>query len=338
MLVVAVSLSLSVQTWLTGEKSNMRLTRRALIGTAAAGIASGFASAGHGATTGGATMVKTKYKFLQLEGIRLFYREAGPENAPPILLLHGFPSSSRMYAGLIEMLGDRFRLIAPDYPGFGHSDAPTPAQFNYTFDQIASTMDAFTEALGLKTYTLFMQDYGVPVGMRMIIKHPERISALIIQNGNLYEEGLGPAWEARRAFWRDRATNEAALRANFLSLETTRKRHLGTDPDADLYDPDLWTDEFAFLSRPGQAEIQIELFYDYRHNVELYPTWQAWLRQHQPSTLVIWGRFDASFTEAGGKAFRKDLPKANIHMLEAGHFAMDTKLTQVAQLVSDFLQ
>lgn len=288
-------------------------------------------------TANGANHTNCEYKFATVNGVKIFYREAGAKSAPPVLLLHGFPSSSRMYDQLMRKLSDRFHLIAPDYPGFGHSDAPPIANYKYTFDNIADTMDAFTDALGFKKYALFFQDYGAPVGMRMAVKHPERISALIIQNGNLYAEGLGPAWATRRAFWEDRAANEAALKANFLSLEATRKRHIGKDPNVELYDPDLWSDEFAYLSKPGQADIQTELFFDYQTNVRLYPSWQKWLRENKPRTLVLWGRYDASFTEYGGKLVKNDLPDAEIHMLDAGHFAMDTKLDEIADLTRRFL-
>lgn len=289
-------------------------------------------------TTAGAVQNVCKYKYVTVNGVKIFYREAGPQNAPVVLLLHGFPSSSRMYDGLMRKLSDRFHLIAPDYPGFGHSDAPSPSHYKYTFDNIAETMDAFTNAIGLKTYAMFFQDYGAPVGMRMALKNPNRISALIIHNGNLYEEGLGPIWAARRAFWADRSANETALKANFLSLEATRKRHIGNDPNVELYDPDLWSDEFAFLSRPGQVEIQTELFFDYQTNLERYPLWQKWLRQNKPETLVLWGRYDASFTEDGLRRLKNDVPEAEIHVLDAGHFAMDTKLDEIAELTRRFLR
>ncbi len=282
-------------------------------------------------------MPTTTYRSLPIDGIKIFYREAGPRDAPVILLLHGFPSSSRMYAGLIALLADRYRLIAPDYPGFGHSDAPDPRQFAYTFDHLASITNQLTAALGLERYTLFLQDYGGPVGFRLALAHPERVQALIIQNAVAHEEGLGPLWETRRAFWRDRAANEERLRANFTSLEATRQRHLGTSPHPERYDPDSWTDEFAFLSRPGMTAIQSDLFYDYRTNVASYPRWQAWLREHRPPTLVLWGKYDASFTVAGATAFGRDVPGAEIHLLDAGHFAMDEKLDEVAALTRQFL-
>jgi pimeloyl-ACP methyl ester carboxylesterase len=197
-------------------------------------------------------------------------------------------------------------------------------------------MDRFTEALALSRYTLYMQDYGGPVGFRMALEHPDRVEALIVQDAVAHDEGLGANWKARRAFWADRAANESALRTNLLSLPTTRTRHLGSDPNVDRYDPDLWTDEFAFLSQPGQAEIQSDLFYDYRTNVDAYPIWQAWMRETQPRLLVIWGRYDLSFDLSEPEAYRRDVPNAQVHVLDAGHFALDTAADEIAELVRSF--
>lgn len=282
-------------------------------------------------------MHPTFYRSARVDGLSIFYREAGPRDAPTVLLLHGFPSSSRMFEPLFARLSDRYHLIAPDYPGFGHSDAPDPGNFAYTFDHCAEIMSRFTEALGLSRYTPYLQDYGGPVGFRMALTHPERIEALIVQNAVTHEEGLGPIWKARRAFWADRAANEASFRASFLSLDTTRSRHIGSDPDVDRYAPDLWTDELAFLDRPGQADIQSDLFYDYRTNVESYPKWQAWLRQAQPRLLVLWGRYDISFALSEAQAYSRDVAMAEVHVLDAGHFALDTAADQIAQLIRSFL-
>jgi pimeloyl-ACP methyl ester carboxylesterase len=279
----------------------------------------------------------TRYRTVSIDGLPIFYREAGDRGAPAILLLHGLPSSSRMYEPLLGRLSDRYRLIAPDYPGFGHSAAPKPAEFSYTFDHIAAVMTRFTEAVGLSGYHLFMQDYGGPVGFRMAIAHPERIGSLIVQNAVAHDTGLTPLWAARRAFWADRGANEATLRKNLLSLDATRRRHVGSDPDIERYDPDLWSDEFAFLNQPGQADIQTELFYDYRNNVASYSAWQAWLRKVQPRLLVIWGKHDPSFDISEPEAYRRDVPQAQIHILDAGHFAMDTAADEVADLVRGFV-
>ncbi|WP_310206038.1 alpha/beta hydrolase [Ancylobacter sp. 3268] len=279
----------------------------------------------------------TSYHTIDVDGLPIFYREAGPREAPALLLLHGLPSSSRMYEPLLQRLADRYHLIAPDYPGFGHSAAPPPTAFFYTFDHLADVMTRFTESLALSRYSLFMQDYGGPVGLRMAMGHPERVEALIVQNAVAHETGLSNLWDARRVFWADRTAHEEALRGNLLSLEATRRRHVGSDPRTELYDPDLWTDEFAFLSQPGQADIQTELFYDYRNNVAAYPSWQAWLRRTQPRLLVLWGRYDPSFDLSEAEAYRRDVPQAEIHILEAGHFSLDTAADDIARLVSGFL-
>jgi pimeloyl-ACP methyl ester carboxylesterase len=278
------------------------------------------------------------YRTLAVDGLDIFYREAGPADAPVLLMLHGFPSSSRMYEPLLRRLADRWRLIAPDYPGFGHSSAPAPTDFAYTFDHLAEVMNRFVDALGLDRYALYVQDYGGPVGFRMAMARPERLDALVVQNAVAHDSGLGPLWRTRRAFWVDRAANEPALRENFLSFAATRARHLGTDPAIDGYDPDLWTDEHAFLTRPGQAEIQLELFYDYRTNVAAYPLWQRWLREHRPHTLVLWGRYDASFQVEEADNYRADLPDAQVHLLDGGHFVLDTRADEAAEHIRAFLE
>lgn len=278
------------------------------------------------------------YKTVQVQGLSIFYREAGDPKAPTLLLLHGFPSSSQMYDRLMAKLAPKYHLVAPDYPGFGYSSAPDPSKFGYTFDNIANVIDGFTSALGLNHYALYMQDYGGPVGFRLALRHPDRISALIVQNAVAHEDGLGPLWNARRAFWNNRQKYEADLRKNFLSFDTTRSRHVGTDPSVDLYDPDLWNNEFAFLNRPGEDRIQLNLFYDYRTNVASYPTWQRWLQKMQPKLLVVWGRYDPSFQVAEAEAYRRDVPSAEVKVLDAGHFALDTKLDEIADLVNRFLK
>jgi pimeloyl-ACP methyl ester carboxylesterase len=278
------------------------------------------------------------YRTVQVDGLSIFYREAGPKDAPTLLLLHGLPSSSRMFEPLFARLGDRYHLIAPDYPGFGHSDWPDPKKFAYTFDHIATVMQHFTEVLSLSSYHMYMQDYGGPVGFRMALAHPERVQSLIVQDAVAHNEGLGVNWKTRRAYWADRVANESALRANLLSLAATRTRHVGSDPAVERYDPDLWTDEFAFLSQPAQADIQADLFYDYRTNVTAYPTWQAWMQKTQPRLLVIWGKYDPSFDASEPEAYRRDVPKAEVHVLEAGHFALDTQADEIAELIRGFLR
>jgi pimeloyl-ACP methyl ester carboxylesterase len=312
------------------------MTASSIIAVATACLAMMATVAGHAASPADAPQM-TLYRTVKVDGFSIFYREAGRPDASAILLLHGFPSSSRMFDPLFSRLSAHFRLIAPDYPGFGHSDAPSAKEFAYTFDHIAAVIGDFTEALGLHDYVLYMQDYGGPVGFRLAIAHPERVRALVIQNAVAHEDGLGPLWEKRREFWADRAANEAGLRANFLSLAATRQRHVGSNPNPDTIDPDRWTDEFAFLSQPGQADIQTDLFYDYRTNVASYPAWGAWLRQHQPPTLVVWGRYDPSFQAAETTAYKRDLPKAEVHILDAGHFALYEKPDEIAELMRGFL-
>jgi pimeloyl-ACP methyl ester carboxylesterase len=278
------------------------------------------------------------YRTVKVDGLSIFYREAGPKDAATILLLHGLPSSSRMFQSLLTRLSDRYHLIAPDYPGFGHSDWPDPKEFAYTFDHIAAVMDDFTTTLGLTRYTLYMQDYGGPVGFRMTLADPERVQALIVQDAVSHNEGLGANWVTRRAFWADRAKNDDALKKNLLSMAATKTRHVGDDPNVELYDPDLWTDEYAFLNSPGQAQIQSDLFYDYRTNVDAYPKWQAWMQKTQPRLLVVWGKHDLSFDPGEPERYRKDVPSAGVHVLDAGHFALDTKADEIAGLVRGFME
>jgi pimeloyl-ACP methyl ester carboxylesterase len=294
------------------------------------------AMAGTSATADKPMKYPTCYRTVAIDGISIFYREAGPKDAPTILLLHGLPSSSRMFEPLFSRLSDRYHLVAPDYPGFGNSDWPNPKEFAYTFDHYAEIVTHFTEALSIPRYTLYMQDYGIDVGFRMVLAHPERVESLIIQDAVAHNEGLGANWKTRRAFWADRAANESALRTNLLSLAATRTRHVGSDPNVERYDPDLWKDEFYFLNQPGQADIQSDLFYDYRTNVEAYPKWQAWMRGKQPRLLVIWGKHDLSFDPSEPEAYRRDVPNAEVHVLDAGHFALDTAADEIAALVRAF--
>jgi pimeloyl-ACP methyl ester carboxylesterase len=244
-------------------------------------------------------------------GVNLFYLEAGPKDAPTVVLLHGYPSSSRMCAPLIPLLADRYHLIAPDYPGFGQSEAPPPSRYRYTFDHLAETMGALLERLNVDRYVLFMQDYGGPVGLRMAVAHPQRDQALIVQKANAYEEGLGPKWAGIARYWADPTTHSEQVDA-FMSFEGAKQRHLDNSP------------------HPA-------LLYDYRTNVAAYRAWQAWLRQHKPPTLVLWGRYDPSFIVPGALAYARDVPDAEIHILDAGHFALDEQVDKVAQLTEDFL-
>lgn len=283
------------------------------------------------------TRANIRYKTVDVDGLSIFYREAGPRDAPVLLLLHGFPSSSRMYEPLLAPLADRYRLVAPDYPGFGYSTALPPSEFVYTFDRLAEVMTRFVDRLELDRFALFVQDYGGPVGLRIAQAQPERIRGIVVQNAVAHEEGLGPLWDTRKAFWADRSRHEAALRANLLSFHATRLRHIGHSPHPERYDPDAWHDEFAFLSSPGQIDIQTELFYDYRTNVECYPQWQRYLREHQPPMLVVWGKYDPSFAIEGAHAYRRDVEHAHVHLLDAGHFALDEACDEVAAHTRRFL-
>lgn len=282
------------------------------------------------------TTATTTYHTAEVDGVGIFYREAGPQDAPTIVLLHGFPSSSREFDTLIPLLATRYHLIAPDFPGFGQSDAPAPAAYNYTFDHLAKTTDDLLEALKIKRYSLYLHDYGAPVGFRIILAHPERVQTLIIQNGNAYKDGLGAKWAKIAEYWADPKAHPEVVDA-FLSFEATKQRHIIGSAHPERYNPDSWTDEFAHLSRPGQREIQAALLYDYRTNIASYPRWQAWLNANRPPTLVAWGANDPSFIAAGAEAFRRDLPDAEIHVLDAGHFAMDEANDEIAGLILDFM-
>ncbi|MFL6641939.1 MAG: alpha/beta fold hydrolase [Paraburkholderia graminis] len=285
-----------------------------------------------------ATRSTFRYSTVNVDGVDIFYREAGPKDAPTLLLLHGFPSSSRMYEPLMPFLAPEFRVIAPDYPGFGNSEAPSPESYAYTFDNIARSIELFTEALKLDRYVLFMADYGGPVGFRLAMARPDKVKGIVIQNAVAHEEGLGPLWETRKAFWKDRAQHEASLWANLASPDALKLRHVGTSPNPQRYDPDNWRDEEQFLARPGQAAIQTDLFYDYRTNLESYPRWQAWLREHRPPTLVTWGKYDPSFTVHGAHAYKRDVPDAEVHVLDAGHFALEEASDDIAALTRDFMR
>jgi pimeloyl-ACP methyl ester carboxylesterase len=280
----------------------------------------------------------TVYKDISVNGLKIHYREAGPSTAPVILLLHGFPSSSRMFDTLIPLLADQYHLVAPDYPGFGLSDAPTSGEFKYTFENITTIVDKFTQALGLKRYAMFVQDYGGPVGFRLAVAHPERVTAIVVQNAVAHNDGLDDkVWAPRRAFWADRATYEDRVRQGFLSPEVTRARHVGNSPRPERYSPDLWNDELVFLSKPGVAETMVDLFYDYRTNIEAYPTWQNYLRTSKPPILVTWGKYDPNFSVSEAEAFRRDVPETEVHIVEAGHFALDEAVDEIAALMRTFL-
>ncbi|MDG3439550.1 alpha/beta fold hydrolase [Nitrospirillum amazonense] len=282
------------------------------------------------------TASTTSYHRVKVDGIGIFYREAGPRNAPTIVLLHGFPSSSREFDTLIPLLAPRYHVIAPDFPGFGQSDAPAASAYAYTFDHLAGVMNDLLTSLKIDRYSLYIHDYGAPVGFRMMVAHPERLQALITQNGNAYQEGLGTKWSKIAQYWADPEGHPEVVDA-FLSFEATEQRHTAGSTHPERYNPDTWTDEFTHLSKPGQREIQSALLYDYRTNVAAYPKWQAWLREHKPPTLVAWGANDPSFIAPGATAFKKDLPDAEVHLLDAGHFALDEQTDEIARLILNFM-
>lgn len=267
-----------------------------------------------------------------VDGLRIFYREAGDPAFPHIVLLHGFPSSSHMYRKLIPLLATRLHVVAPDYPGFGHSDMPSPAKYSYTFDQLASTMSGFLQAIGLTRYVLYMQDYGGPVGLRIAAAQPQRIAGLVVQNANAYEEGLSPeVMKVLRPLWAQRnAATEAPVRG-FLTPDATRGQYVAGARNPDALDPDAWVFDQALLDRPGNQEVQLSLLADYGNNVALYPRWQRYLREHRPKTLVTWGRRDPFFLEAGAHAYLRDVPEARVVLLDTGHFALEEDVVGIAR-------
>jgi pimeloyl-ACP methyl ester carboxylesterase len=270
--------------------------------------------------------------------IDLHYQEAGDSSRPTLVLLHGFPSTSRMWDRLIPTLAPHYHVIAPDYPGFGLSDTPDPDSFLYTFDNLAITIMALLRQIGVTHYSLVMQDYGGPVGFRMALADSGKVGAIVAQNIAAYDEALGPLWATRKAFWANPEPNREALEKNLLSMDAARTRHVGTSPNLALYDPNNWRDEAAMLARPGMGEIHTRLFYDYRNNVAAYPQWQAWLRAARPPMLVVWGRYDLSFLPEGALGFAKDNPETETHVIEAGHFPLDEAPDQVRELTLSFLR
>jgi pimeloyl-ACP methyl ester carboxylesterase len=279
----------------------------------------------------------THHRTIAINGVKVFYREAGPIDAPTIVLLHGFPSSSHMFRRLIPALQQRYHVIAPDYPGFGHSDAPDRARFRYTFASLTDHVDALLTSLRIDRYALYVMDYGAPVGYRLALKHPERVTALVVQNGNAYEEGLREFWKPIKAYWASGAkADREALRAG-TTLAATREQYLDGVKDASRIDPSAWLHDQALLDRPGNVEIQLDLFYDYRTNVALYPQIQAFFRSRQPPTLIVWGRNDKIFPAEGARAYLRDLPRAELHLLDTGHFALEDQGEDIAGLMLDFL-
>jgi pimeloyl-ACP methyl ester carboxylesterase len=279
----------------------------------------------------------TAYRHAVVDGIKIFYREAGRADAPALLLLHGFPTSSHMFRKLIPLLADRYRLVAPDLPGFGFSEAPDVDRFRYTFDNLARVIDRFTEAVGLTRYAIYVFDYGAPVGFRLALAHPDRVDAIISQNGNAYLEGLSEGWNPIQAYWKDPTPeNRFALRA-FLSPETTRWQYVHGVRDEAMVAPESWTLDAELLARRGNDEIQLDLFLDYASNVALYPKFQEYFRKRRPPLLAAWGRNDPFFLPPGAEAFRRDIPDAEVLFFDTGHFALETHVTEIADAIGAFL-
>ncbi|GHO97385.1 hydrolase [Reticulibacter mediterranei] len=282
-------------------------------------------------------MTAIKYRSADVNGLRVFYREAGTSTAPKLLLLHGFPSAGHMFRDLIPRLSDRFHLIAPDLPGFGQTDMPARNEYTYTFDAIATVIDRFTEVVGFDRFAAYVFDYGAPTGFRLAVKHPERITALISQNGNAYEEGLSEGWNPIRTYWQDASqANRDALR-QLLTPQMTRWQYLHGVPDESMVSPDGIALDNFYLARPGADEVQLDLFGDYKSNVALYPTFQQYFRTYQPPFLAVWGKNDPFFLPAGAEAFKRDLPNAEIHFFDTGHFALETHAEAIATVIRNFL-
>lgn len=274
------------------------------------------------------------YRTVALDEDEIFYREAGDRSAPTLLLLHGFPSSSAQYDRLMARLRTSLHVIAPDLPGFGRSPAPAGAM---TFDRLTDTIDRFTEAVGLQHFSLYMFDFGAPVGFRLAVRHPERIDSLVIQNGNAYEEGLGPRVQPLMAYWRDRAAHEDAVRDGALSLKGTRTQYVEGTPDPTAVNPDLWELDQRYLELPGRDRVMLDLLYDYQSNLAAYPQWHEYLRTYRPPALIAWGTGDQHFPPAGAHAYLDDLPDAELHLLDTGHFATATHSDEIADLIAEFL-
>ncbi len=279
----------------------------------------------------------TSYRRVSINGLDIFYREAGSRDNPTILLLHGYPTSSHMFRDLIPALADQFHLVAPDYPGFGYSSMPTVDEFDYTFDHLTEVIASFIDVIGLKRYSLYLMDYGAPIGYRLATRHPKRVEALIVQNGNAYEEGLGDFWQPMRAFWQNRTPENADRVRQTMTPEATKRYYTTGAKNPENLSPDTWTLDQALLDRPGNVDIQLALKYDYQSNVLLYPQWQVYLRQYQPPTLVVWGKNDRGFLVEGADAYKCDLKNLEFHLLDTGHFALEEEVEAIADYIRRFL-
>jgi pimeloyl-ACP methyl ester carboxylesterase len=282
-------------------------------------------------------MTPVTYNSIDIDGLKIAYREAGAPGKPKMVLLHGFPSSSHQYRDLIRSLSDRFHVIAPDYPGFGNSDTPDPAKYTYTFDNLAAVTEKFLAVKGFDRYGLYVQDYGGPVGFRIVGRHPEALEWLVVQNSNAYEVGFTAVWDGLRgALWKNRSRETEKPLEGFLTRDTIKAIYMQGAKQPEAISPDNWDSDFYFMQRPHSVRMNLDLFYDYRTNVGLYPKWQAFMRDRQPKTLIFWGQDDIFFTAAGGEAFLTDLPKAEIHRLAAGHFAVEDHLDYISDHMHSF--
>jgi pimeloyl-ACP methyl ester carboxylesterase len=281
--------------------------------------------------------IVTHYRTSTIDGVKIFYREAGPADAPVVLLLHGFPTSSHMFRNLIPELADRYRVIAPDYPGYGQSDMPDRATFSYTFDRFGELLDGLLDQIGVTRYAMYVMDYGAPVGWRLALKHPDRITALIVQNGNAYAEGLKEFWDPIKAYWSDHSDEHRKALYVLVTPEITKFQYVDGVADVTRIAPDNWVHDQALLDRPGNAEIQMDLFYDYRTNLPLYPAVQAYFRRYQPPTLIVWGKNDKIFPADGAHPYKRDLPQVEFHLIDTGHFALEDKADEMVPLIRDFL-
>ncbi|USI74693.1 alpha/beta fold hydrolase [Sphingomonas morindae] len=281
--------------------------------------------------------VTVHYRTATVDGVKMFYREAGPADGPVVLLLHGFPTSSHMFRNLIPALADRYHVIAPDYPGFGQSDAPDRTKFAYTFQHYADMVDTLVQQLGARRYTMYVMDYGAPVGYRLALKHPERVAGLIVQNGNAYEEGLGDFWNPIKAYWKTGGQKERDSLSGLVKPETTKFQYTDGMSDLSNISPDNWVIDQAYLDRPGNRDIQMDLFLDYRTNVPLYPKFQEFFRTRKPPTLIVWGKNDKIFPAEGARPYLRDLPDAELHLIDSGHFALEDRFAEIEPLIRTFL-
>lgn len=291
---------------------------------------------GRGVAAGSSAPV-THHRSVKIDGINIFYRDAGPADGPVVLLLHGFPTSSHMFRNLIPALSDRYRVIAPDYPGYGQSDMPDRATFPYTFDRFAELVDGLLGKLGITAFAMYVMDYGAPVGWRLALKHPERVTGLIVQNGNAYDEGLKEFWDPIKAYWSDHSEVHRKALHVLVAPETTKFQYVDGVSDVTRVSPDNWVHDQALLDRPGNAEIQMDLFYDYRTNLPLYPLIQAYFRKRLPPTIIVWGKNDTIFPADGAHPYKRDLPDVEFHLLDTGHFVLEDKADEVFPLIRDFL-